>query len=196
MRARPERPGDAGSENEERVSLQVTTPTDTEIVLTRTFAARRHLVFAALTTPDLLKRWLGAHGWHLVDCDIDLRVGGAWRFVSRGPGGATMGHGGVYREVVPPERLVYTESYDDQWYPGKALVTAVLTETETDVVADDGYRTTLTTTLTYPSRDVRDTAARSPMERGVGESYARLDRVLADLADTEDPTANEGDTSP
>ena len=177
------------------MSLQVTTPTDTEIVLTRTFAARRHLVFAALTTPDLLKRWLGADGWHLVDCDIDLRVGGAWRFVSRGPGGATMGHGGVYREVVPPERLVYTESYDDQWYPGEALVTAVLTEAEAEaeVVADDHHRTTLTTTLTYPTRDVRDIAARSPMERGVGESYARLDRVLADL---EDRTANEGDTSP
>jgi len=172
------------------MSLEVTTPTGNEIVLTRSFAARRHLVFAALTTPDLLKRWLGAQGWHLVECDIDLRVGGAWRFLSRGPGGATMGHGGVYREVAAPERLAYTESYDDQWYPGEALVTAVLTEAPADT-PDGTARTTLATTLTYPSQEVRDAVTRTPMERGVGESYARLDAVLADL---EDPTANEGDT--
>jgi uncharacterized protein YndB with AHSA1/START domain len=166
-------------------SLRVTTPSETEIVLTREFGARRGLVFEALTTPDLLKRWLGAHGWHLVECDVDLRVGGAWRFVSRGPGGATMGHGGVYREVVAPERLAYTESYDDHWYPGEALVPAVLTE------AEDEVRTTLTTTLTYPSRKVRDAVTRTPMERGVGEGYARLDRVLHDLT-----TTTEGDTPP
>ena len=82
-----------------------------------------------------------------------------------------------------------------QYSSGEAVVTAVLTEAEAEaeVVADDHHRTTLTTTLTYPTQDVRDIAARSPMERGVGESYARLDRVLADL---EDRTANEGDTSP
>lgn len=168
------------------MSLRVTTPNETDLVLTRQLGARRELVFRALTTPDLLKRWLGAQGWHLVECDIDLRVGGAWRFMSRGPGGATMGHGGVYREVVAPERLVYTESYDDQWYPGEALVTAVLTEAE----VDQSDRTVLTTTLTYPSREVRDAVTRTPMERGVGEGYTRLDRVLHDL------TTTEGDTPP
>lgn len=172
------------------MSLEVTTPTETEIVLTREFWARRHLVFEALTTPDLLKRWLGAQGWHLVECDIDLRVGGAWRFVSRGPGGATMGHGGVYREVVAPERLAYTESYDDQWYAGEALVTAVLTEAEVEA-GGRTTRTTLTTTLTYPSREVRDAVTRTPMERGVGEGYARLDEVLHELT-----TTTEGDTPP
>ncbi|GFJ94320.1 hypothetical protein Prum_079620 [Phytohabitans rumicis] len=99
-------------------SLTVTTPSDREIVLRRDFDAPRPLVYAAFTTPDLLTRWYGARGWHLVDCEIDLRVGGAWRFVSQGPGGARMGQSGVYRVVDPPERLVYTEMFDDQSYPG------------------------------------------------------------------------------
>ena len=156
--------------------LVVTTPSDEQIVLTRRFAAPRRLVFAALTEPDLLRRWLGAEGWHLVEAHVDLRVGGAWRFVSRGPGGQAMGHGGEYRVVDPPGRLVYTESYDDQWYPGEALVEAVL------VSDGDAGATVLTTTLTYPSRQVRDHVARTPMERGVGEGYRRLDAVLAGLA--------------
>lgn len=154
--------------------LVVTTSGDTRIVMTRWFAAPRRLVFAALTEPDLLRRWLGAQGWHLIEAQVDLRVGGAWRFVSRGPKGAAMGHGGEYRVVDPPARLVYTETYDDQWYPGEALVEAVLTE------ADDGDATVLTTTLTYPSREVRDHVTRTPMERGVGHGYRRLDAVLAD----------------
>jgi uncharacterized protein YndB with AHSA1/START domain len=164
--------------------LVVTTPSDEQIVLTRRFAAPRRLVFAALTEPDLLRRWLGADGWHLVEAHVDLRVGGAWRFVSRGPGGQVMGHGGEYRVVDPPGRLVYTESYDDQWYPGEALVDAVLVDDHDR----DGTRegTVLTTTLTYPSRQVRDHVARSPMERGVGEGYRRLDAVLAGLAGPND----------
>jgi uncharacterized protein YndB with AHSA1/START domain len=153
-------------------SLQLATPTDTTIVLTRGFDAPRRLVFDAFTKPDLLKRWFGRHGWNLVTCDIDLRVGGRWRFVSRGPGGAEMGHGGVYREVVPPERLVYTESYDDQWFPGESLVTTVLTE--------QGDTTTMTSTLQFPSREVRDAVIESPMREGVTESYARLDEVLTE----------------
>lgn len=160
--------------------LVVTTPSDEQIVLTRRFAAPRRLVFAALTEPDLLRRWLGAEGWHLVEAHVDLRVGGAWRFVSRGPRGQVMGHGGEYREVDPPGRLTYTESYDDQWYPGEALVEAVLTgDGDHD---GDGDRTVLTTTLTYPSRQVREHVARTPMERGVGEGYRRLDAVLVGLA--------------
>jgi uncharacterized protein YndB with AHSA1/START domain len=147
-------------------------------VLTRAFDAPRRLVFDALTRPELLRRWFGADGWNLVDCEVDLRVGGRWRFVSRGPEGALMGHGGVYREVVPPERLVYTESYDDQWFPGESLVTAVLTERA------DGAApvTTLTTTLRFSSREVRDHVLRTPMERGVGESYDRLARLLRERA--------------
>ncbi|HEY8544226.1 MAG TPA: SRPBCC domain-containing protein, partial [Acidimicrobiales bacterium] len=149
--------------------LVVTTPTDTRIVMTRRFAAPRRLVFAALTEPDLLRRWLGADGWHLIEADVDLRVGGRWRFVSRGPGGALLGHGGEYRVVDPPARLVYTERYDDRWVAGEALVEAALTE------VDEGRATVLTTTLTYPSRELRDHVLRSPMARGVGEGHRRLD---------------------
>ncbi|HEX6425887.1 MAG TPA: TIGR03086 family metal-binding protein [Acidimicrobiales bacterium] len=151
-------------------ALAVSTPSDTEIVLTRTFAAPRRLVFDALTTPDLLVRWHGAQGWHLVECDVDLRVGGAWRFVSRGPGGAEMTMAGVYREVEPPARLVHTEALG-AGDAGEALVTMDLDER-------DG-RTTLTTTLRYPSRELRDAVAATRMAGGVGEAYDRLAEVLA-----------------
>ncbi|WP_025620537.1 SRPBCC family protein [Salinispora cortesiana] len=152
-------------------TLRVTTPAPTDIVLTRVFRAPRHLVFDTLTKPELLKRWFGARGWRLVECEVELRVGGSWRFVSVGPDGRKMGQGGVYREVQAPDRLVYTESYDDQWAPGEALVTAMLTER--------AGLTTLNTTLRYSSQEVRDLVLATPMERGMGESYDRLDEVLA-----------------
>lgn len=152
-------------------TLRVTTPTPTDIVLTRVFNAPRHLVFDTLTKPELLRRWFGARGWRLVECEVELRVGGSWRFVSVGPDGLRMGQGGVYREIQAPDRLVYTESYDDQWVPGESLVTTVLTER--------AGLTTLQTTLRYSSLEVRDLVLTTPMERGVGESYDRLDEVLA-----------------
>jgi uncharacterized protein YndB with AHSA1/START domain len=152
-------------------TLQVTTPTDTEIVLTRTFDAPRHVVFAALTRPELLKRWYGARGWNLVECEVDLRAGGAWRFVSRGPDGAVMGQGGVYREVVPPERLVYTERFDNQSYPGESVIT-------TRFLEQDG-RTTLSSTVSYPSPEARDIVLRYPMVRGATEGFDRLAALLA-----------------
>src|SRR5437660_10351074 len=107
-------------------TLKVTTPTDREIVLTRVFDAPRHLVWDAFTKPELLKRWFGPRGWSLVVCEIDLRVGGAWRFVLRGPDGKDMGMRGVYREIAPPERSIHTESFDD--YPGESQVTTLLVE--------------------------------------------------------------------
>ncbi|MET8139484.1 SRPBCC family protein [Sphaerisporangium sp. NPDC005288] len=152
--------------------LSVTAPSDTELVLTRVFAASRDLLFEALTRPELLRRWHGARGWHLVVCEVDLRPGGAWRFVSRGPDGAELGHGGVYREVERPRRLVQTEVYDG-WDAGEALVTTVLDER-------DG-RTTMTTTVRYPSREARDSVLRTPMSRGVGEAYDRLSELLDDM---------------
>src|SRR5215831_18353622 len=93
-------------------TLKVTTPTDREIVMTRVFDAPRHMVFEALTKPELLKRWFGPRGWTLPVCEIDLRVGGAWRFVLHGPDGRDIGMRGVYKEIVPPERLVHSESFD------------------------------------------------------------------------------------
>src|SRR3954447_3197630 len=104
-------------------ALTVATPTDTDIVLTREFDAPRGLVFAALTRPELLTRWFGARGWNLTECAVDLRVGGAWRFVSLGPDGTRMGQGGVYRVIEPPALLVQTELYDEQSYEGESLVT-------------------------------------------------------------------------
>ena len=154
-------------------TLTVTAPSDTELVMRRTFDAPRHLVFDAFTQPALLTRWFGARGWNLVVCEIDLRVGGAWRFVSRGPDGTDMGHGGVYREVVRPERIVYTETFDDQWYEGESLTT-------TELVEHDGA-TTMTTTLRFASQAVRDSVIKSPMERGASESFTRLADLLAEL---------------
>lgn len=148
----------------------VSTPTDTKIVMTREFDAPRDLVFRALTTPELLKRWLGADGWELVECEIDLRVGGAWRFVSVGPGGARMGHGGVYTEIVPDSRLAYTERYDDQWFPGTAQV-------EADLLGS----TIMISTLTFPDKQIRDLVLASPMERGVNEGHRRLEKLLGEM---------------
>ena len=154
-------------------TLTVTTPTDREIVLRRVFDAPRRMVFDALTKPELLKRWFGARGWDLVVCQVDLRVGGTWRFVSRGPDDTDMGHGGVYREIVPPDRLVYTELFDDQSYPGESLISHVFLE-------QDG-KTTLTSTLLYASQEGRDIVLSYPMERGVAQGYDRLDELLTEV---------------
>ena len=152
-------------------ALQVTTPSEREIAMTRAFDAPRNLVFDALTKPELVKRWLGVRGgWSMAVCEIDLRVGGAYRFVWR-KDGAEMGMGGVYREIVKPERIVHTESFDDPWYEGEAESTMILVE--------KGSTTTLTTTTRYASQEVRDAVLKTPMERGVAESYDVLDDLLA-----------------
>ena len=153
-------------------NLKVTTPSDREIAMTRVLDAPRRLVFDAWTKPELLKRWLGVFGgWSFVVCEIDLRVGGAYRFVWRGQDGTEMGMGGVYREIVRPERIVATEKFDDPWYEGEALDTTVLVE--------QGGKTTLTTTVLYASREVRDAVLKSPMEHGVAASYDKLAELLA-----------------
>jgi uncharacterized protein YndB with AHSA1/START domain len=150
-------------------TLKVTLPTDREIVLTRGFDAPRRMIYDAWTKPELLQRWFGPQGWSLAVCEIDLKVGGKWRFVLRGPDGKEMGMGGVYREIVPPERDVHTESFDD--YPGDSLVTGVLVE-------HDG-KTTMTATILYPSREVRDEVIKSGIEHGAAETYDKLAEMLA-----------------
>ena len=154
-------------------TLKVTTPSDREIAMTRVFDAPPRLVFDALTRPELVKRWLlGPPGWSMPVCEIDLKVGGAYRYVWRHDrDGREMGMGGVLREIVPPERIVATESFDESWYPGEALVTNVLVE--------QGGTTTLTLTILYESREARDTALKSNMEQGVAASYDRLAELLA-----------------
>lgn len=150
-------------------TLQVTTPTDREVMMTRVFDAPRSLVFEAFSKPELLKRWFGPHGWSLAVCEVDLKVGGGFRFVLRGPDGKDMGMRGVYREVVPPERSVHMESFDD--FPGESQVTAVFVE--------QAGRTTLTVTVLYPSQEVRDAVIQSGMEHGAAESYDRLAELLS-----------------
>jgi uncharacterized protein YndB with AHSA1/START domain len=148
----------------------VTTPSDQEIVLTRSFDAPRRLIFAAFTRPELLTRWYGARGWHLVSCELDLRVGGAYRFVSEGPDGERMAQSGVYRAVEPDARLVLTEVFDDQSDPGETVITHQF--------AERAGRTDLTSTLRYATREGRDRVLRYPMARGVEEGFDRLDHLL------------------
>lgn len=163
-------------------SLRITAAAEREIVITRDFDAPRALVFDAFTKPELIRRWLlGAPGWEMVVCDVDLRVGGSYRWVWRREKAAAegsecgetveMGMGGVYREIVPPERLVSTEKFDQSWYPGEAVGTIVLAER-------DG-KTTLTQTMLYESRAARDAVLASPMEEGVAASYDWLEELLA-----------------
>ena len=102
-------------------ALTVTMPSDREIVMTRVFDAPRRLVFEACTKPEHLLRWFGPHSCPLVECQVDLRVGGRWRYILRGPDGRNMGMRGVYREIAPYHRLISTESFDD--YPGESLNT-------------------------------------------------------------------------
>jgi len=152
--------------------LKLTARGDREIVMTRVFDAPRRLVFEAFTKPDLVKQWLlGPEGWSMPVCEIDLRVGGKYRYVWRHVKGHEMGMGGVFREIVPPERIVSTEKFDEAWYPGEAVGTVVLTE--------EGGKTTLTQTVQYQSREAREAVLKSPMESGVAAGYDRLAELLA-----------------
>lgn len=155
-------------------TLQITTPSEREIAMTRVFDAPRHLVFEAYTKPELLKRWLGVrNGWTLDVCEVDLRVGGRYRYVWRGPNGQEMGMGGVFREIERPERIVSTEAFDNPWYPGEAVGTVLLVE-------QDG-KTTLTLSVLYQSQEARDGILATPMAEGVGESFDKLAEVLASM---------------
>ena len=159
-------------------TLNVTTPTDREIVITRTFDAPRRLVFDCLTKPELVRQWLlGPPGWTMPVCEIDLRVGGRYRYVWRKPSGKEMGMGGVYREIVRQERIVTTELFDEDWTGGETLGTAVLTE--------DGGKTTLTTTILYASKEARDGALATGMTEGMTAGYNLLAELLASMADGE-----------
>jgi len=153
-------------------NLKLTTRGDREIVITRVFDAPRKLVFDAFTKPELVKQWLlGPDGWSMPVCEIDLKVGGKYRYVwRRDKDGTEMGMGGVYREIVAPERIVATEKFDQSWYPGEALGTFVLIE--------QAGKTTLTETILYESREARDGVLKSGMEKGIVASYDRLASLL------------------
>ena len=155
--------------------LEITAKGDREIVMTRTFNAPRALVFDAFTKPELVRQWLlGPPGWTMPVCEIDLRVGGKYRYVWRHSlNGNEMGMGGIYREVMPPERIVATERFDQSWYPGGALVTFVL--------AEQGGQTSVTQTILYDSRAAREAVLKSPMETGVTAGFNRLEELLESL---------------
>lgn len=152
------------------MTVKVTSTGDRETVVTRVFDAPRSKVFDAWTKPDLLRRWYGPKGWSLAVCEIDLRVGGAWQFVVRRASGTEIGMRGVYREIVRPERLVYSQTFDLEDFPGESFVTMSLVE--------ERGKTTLTQTVLYPSKELRDGDV-GPTEHGATESFERLDDYLA-----------------
>jgi uncharacterized protein YndB with AHSA1/START domain len=155
-------------------TMQLATPSEKEIVVTRIFDAPRQLVFDAHTKPELLKRWLnGSPGWSLAVCEIDLRVGGKYRYVWHGPKGEEMGMGGIHREVVPPERIVVTQLFDQDWTGGEVIGTLALTESN--------GQTTLTNTLVYSSKEARDAVLKTPMDIGMSIGYDQLETLLASL---------------
>jgi uncharacterized protein YndB with AHSA1/START domain len=151
--------------------LKIAPSGEREIIMTRAFHATRDLVFDALTKPELVKRWLlGPPGWSMPVCEIDLKVGGAYRYVWRHEDGREMGMGGTYREIVRPERIVHTELFDKAWYSGECLITTLLIE--------QAGVTTMTATMRYESTGVRDSVLESDMESGVAPSYDRLEEIV------------------
>ncbi|WP_433927464.1 SRPBCC family protein [Sorangium sp. So ce119] len=154
-------------------SFQVSTPSEQEVRMTRVFNAPRQLVFDAMTKPEHVKRWWGclSEGYSVPVCEIDLRPGGAWRFVNRHPGGEFAFYG-EYREISPPSRLVFTEIFEQ--YPDTVTVV-------TSVFTEEGGKTRMTVTVRYPSLEVRDIVLSTGMAEGAGISYDRLEDLLAEL---------------
>ncbi len=153
--------------------LKIETPSDREVVITRSFDAPRDLVFDCYTKPALVRRWLlGPPGWTMPVCDIELRVGGRYRYVWVSPQGNEMGMGGIFREIVPAERIVANELFDEDWTGGETLVTTRF--------AENGGRTTVTVTVLYASKEAREGALASGMTDGMEQGYRRLDELLSD----------------
>src|SRR3954471_18796998 len=157
-------------------TFKVTTPSEQEICLTRLFDAPRELVFDAMTKPEHVKRWWGhlGEGYSVPVCEIDFRVGGAWRFVNRHPKGDAVFYG-VYREIVPPSRVVFTEIFEP--FPDSVSVV-------TSTLVDEGGKTRFTATVRYPSLEVRDMVLGTGMARGAGVSYDALEALVAELQRT------------
>jgi uncharacterized protein YndB with AHSA1/START domain len=153
-------------------TLKVSTPGELEIVMARDFDAPPGMIFDALTQPELVQRWLtGPDGWIMPVCEIDLKIGGAWRYVWRNEeNGREFGMHGEYREIVRPERIVHTEFFGE----GESLVTSSITA--------KGDTTTLTMTMRFASRAERDAALKTGMADGVAIGYDRLDEILASTA--------------
>jgi uncharacterized protein YndB with AHSA1/START domain len=157
-----------------RSKLQITLPSDREILLTRVFAAPRRLIFEAISHPEHIVRWWGPHGSTLTVVVMDMRPGGSWRFVLKGPDGQEHPFKGVYREIVPPERVVQTFIYDVEGIRDhEALETLTLTEHE--------GKTTLTVNVLHKTKEARDGHLQSGMEAGAGQTYDRLEELLGTM---------------
>jgi uncharacterized protein YndB with AHSA1/START domain len=150
--------------------LSITLPSDREIAITRSFAAPAELVFDCWTIPALIRRWLGPADWVFVTCEFDARVGGKWRFVTRGPDGFEMGSSGEVLEITRPDWIKMTELYDMDWTGGETIVTNTITEA-------DGVTTSVVTVL-YSSKEARDGARATPMAEGMEMGFKRLDELL------------------
>jgi len=153
-------------------SAKVTLPTDTEILITREFDAPRHLVWKAYTDPELIRRWWGGSHGTVTSAEVDLRVGGTWRYVLTADGGFEVAFHGEFQEVAAPDRLVNTEIYEGA-PEGVGRITTTLAET--------GGRTVLTQRCVYGDQKVRDAVIESGMEGGMQESFDELEKVAVSL---------------
>ncbi len=153
-------------------SAKVTLPADDQILITREFDAPKHLVYKAWTTPELVERWWSGQRGKVTLAEIDLRVGGKWRYVMEADGGFEVGFHGEYREIVPDERIVATEVYEGM-PDAEALNTLTLTE-------EDG-RTTLSVLVQHQTQEHRDGHINSGMEGGMQESFDLLEQVAISL---------------
>ena len=152
--------------------LEIAASGELDAVVTRTFDAPRQLLWDCHTKPDLMKRWLyGPDGWSLPECDIDLRVGGRYRYLWRHRDGREMAMGGVFREIVAPARIVHTELFDEDWTGGETTVTTTFTER--------AGKTTLHMIIHYSSAAARNAALATPMADGMEAGYQRLDAIFA-----------------
>jgi uncharacterized protein YndB with AHSA1/START domain len=154
---------------------ELTLPTDEQILIKREFNAPKHLVYKAFTTPELVRRWWHAKRGELTTCEIDLRVGGKWRYVMVTEDGIEVGFHGEYREIVPNERIVSTEAFEG--IPNADEHASVNTATFTEV---DG-RTTLAILVEHPNQEGRDAHINSGMEAGLQDALDLLDEVAVSL---------------
>ena len=156
-------------------SATLTFPSDTEILITRDFAAPKHLVYRAVTTPELVKRWWNAKRGEVTLAEIDLREGGKWRYVMSTPQGFEVAFHGEYREIVPNERVVTTEAFEGAPDPDRNATVNTMTLTDND------GGTTLTVLIQCPSSEVRDAIIQSGMEEGLQDAYDLLEEVAVSL---------------
>lgn len=153
--------------------LTITLPSDREIAVTRTFKAPADLIFDCWTIPALIRRWLGPADWVFTTCEFDARVGGKWRFVTKGPNGMEMGSSGEVLELTRPDWIKTNEIYDMDWTGGQTIVTNRISEA-------NGITTSVVTIL-YATKEAREGARATPMAEGMEMGFKRLEELLADM---------------